>query len=959
MSFDAIQRSFAAGELAPALAGRADVTKYATGLRTCRNFIVQRYGGVTNRAGTEFICKVRNSSKASRVVPFIFNEEQTYVLEFSEQKIRIIQNGALLTTSTLNITNITAANPPVVTSVAHGLSDGQSVLIENVTGMTQPNGQVFIVDSATTDDFEIVNADGSFPQGISWDAYVSGGTAKVVLEVDTPYAEADLFRLQFAQSADVLTITHRDYGPRELRREAATTWTLEEIRWEPNIAAPTGVTASVGGAGTRSYDYQVVAISTNNSEESLPGSVTSSAVNITNIVTESYTTRTLVNYGGRGGSPTYTTRTYYRLKVTATSHGLNTGDMALFEDVLGMTEINGQRYRVDRIDANNFYVRSPSNVNQWSAYTSGGTVTPTNKTLGSCAVPTTAAPNVITWTAVENAFEYHVFRSDSNSGVYGFIGVSRSTSFSDDNVLPDTSDTPRVQRNPFAGERNQPGAVGYFQQRRLYGSTSSAPETVWCSAIGDYNNLATRSPITDKDAFSFGMVGGRVHEVRHIVDIGQLVILTSGGEWIAQGSSEGALTPTDINLRQYGHNGATYIQPVIITNTMLYVQARGSIVRDFRYELQADGYTGRDLTIFSPHLFDGYTIVDWAYQEIPHSVVWAVRNDGALLGLTYVRDHEVWGWHRHDTAGDFESACVVPEGEEDALYLVVSRTVNSATERYIERMHSRVVGEDSVDADAFFVDCGYTYDGRHTGSTLMNVNGTGWTVDDTQTLTASASTFTSADVGKAVRLRKVSSGSVVRLTITAYTDATHVTVRPNKTIPTDLRNQSIVDWAMGVTKITGLWWLEGENVAILADGNVVSDGAEDPLYTVTDGEITLQDHAFIAHVGQPFTADIETLDLDNPDGETLLAKKKIISKVTLLLDDSRGGHAGPDEDHLTEFKQRQSEDWDEPVVLHTGPEEIRIQANWNQNGRIFVRQTDPLPITILAAVPTIQLGGSG
>lgn len=956
MAFDAIQRSMAGGEIAPALAARADVAKYATALRTCRNMIVQRYGGVTNRAGNEFVTETKTSASKSRLIPFIFNDEQTFVLEFGDGYIRFIQNGEVVLGEAWQECDHTDSTPNSVTAVAHGFVTGDTIEIDDLDD-TVIDGE-YVITVVDADHFTL---NGTTGPGSTTLLNVrcrrtanADGSPLPPYEIDSPYAAADVFGIQYAQSADVLTLTHRDYQPRELRRQEALLWSLQLIRFEPNMGAPTGVTATVGAAGSNVYDYQVVAISTNNNEESLPGSVTSSAVNIIDIGVTSYTATTSVSYGGRGGGSSYQTNTYYRLQVEATSHGLQTGDMVLFQGIVGMLELNGQRYRVERIDADNFYVKGPPDVNKWNAYVSGGTVTPTSKTLSAAAVPTTAAPNVISWNPVENAFEYHVFRSDANSGIYGFIGVSRSNTFSDDNVLPDTEDTPRVPRDPFVGEGNYPSVCGYFQQRRLYGSTDIAKETVWCSAVADYNNLSTRSPVRDNDAIVFSMVGNRVHEVRHLIDIGQLVILTSGGEWIAHGSSEGALTPTDINLKQYGHNGSSRIQPLVVTNTMLYVQARGSIVRDFRYQVESDGYAGRDLSIFAPHLFDGRTIVDWAYQEIPHSVVWAIRDDGALLGLTYVRDHEVWGWHRHDTDGLFESCCVVPEGGEDALYTIVKREINGNTVRYIERMHSRSIND--VASDAFFVDSGVSYDGRNTAAVTQTLTGSSWTSDDTLTLTASASVMSASDVGKIIRLTL--GDEIIRCTVTAFTSSYILSVRPNRTVPVSMRSVAISTWARGITTLTGLDHLEGKSVSVLADGNVISDGASEPFYVVSGGEIELPFHAVIAHVGLPITADIETLDIDIPQGETLVTKKKIVSKVTLTLDQSRGGWVGPDADHLTEFKQRELENWDEPVALHTGPEEIRIQSTWNQNGRIFVRQTDPLPITILAAIPTIQVGGS-
>ena len=151
---------------------------------------------------------------------------------------------------------------------------------------------------------------------------------------------------------------------------------------------------------------------------------------------------------------------------------------------------------------------------------------------------------------------------------------------------------------------------------------------------------------------------------------------------------------------------------------MLFVQARGSIVRDFAFDFLVNGYRGSDLTIFSSHLVEGYTIADWAYAQTPNSIVWMARSDGTLLGLTYIKEQQILGWHRHDFAGAVENVCVVPEGNEDVLYLVINRTIDGDTVRYIERMNTRTISPTESFAgtpgivDFLGMDCALIYDGR-------------------------------------------------------------------------------------------------------------------------------------------------------------------------------------------------------------------------------------------------------
>jgi len=167
------------------------------------------------------------------------------------------------------------------------------------------------------------------------------------------------------------------------------------------------------------------------------------------------------------------------------------------------------------------------------------------------------------------------------------------------------------------------------------------------------------------------------------------------------------MTPTSVTVRQQTEHGAGSPPPVVIGNTALYYQDRGPTVRDIAYRFDDDSYTGNELSILSQHLLVGNTISEWAWAQSPFGVIWSVRSDGKMLGLTYQREHQVWGWHRHETDGLYESVASVQEGAEDAVYMIVNRTIDGNTRRYIERFHSRSFTDVR---DAFFVDSGLSLD---------------------------------------------------------------------------------------------------------------------------------------------------------------------------------------------------------------------------------------------------------
>jgi hypothetical protein len=240
--------------------------------------------------------------------------------------------------------------------------------------------------------------------------------------------------------------------------------------------------------------------------------------------------------------------------------------------------------------------------------------------------------------------------------------------------------------------------------------------------------------------------------------------------------------------------------------------------------------------------------------------------------------------------------------------------------------------------------------------------GTLWHYTETLTLTSSESFFTAADVGNAIHLTDAD-GKPLRFTIEGYTSGTVVTGKVHKTVPADLRGTGTAEWAKAVDQVGGLWHLEGENVSVFADGFVVASPNNDryPALAVDGGKVSLGKPYSVIHVGLPITADMETLDIDTAQGESLAGKKKLIPEVELFLEASRGGFIGgrpPEDDdvdplqNLIEIKMRADENYDEPVALKTDTAKVNIAGNWNSNGRVFIRQVDPVPFSALAVIPT-------
>lgn len=941
-----IQRSFSSGEISSSLYARVDLTKYATGLKACRNFIVQKHGGVANRSGTKFIGEVKDSTKTVRLLDFVFNDEQTYILEFGDEYMRVIRDGSYQYDLTLTITGVTNANPAVLTYTGTDPVNGEEVYISGITSAMGQylNGRTFKIANVNggANTFELQYMDGTNVNSTSFGSYsAGGGTAKRVYTVVSPYDYTALKELQYVQSADVITFAHPDYPVYQLSRTGHTSWTFALASFVPSVSRPTGgATASIT-AGGNTYRYRVTAVADETFEESLPGYEATRSISAISTANPAVVT-------------------------TGAAHGYTTGDQVYFASITGtggVTNLNGNTYNVTVLSPTTFSVDGVNGAG--FAYSGSGTVARTYIRVDNAAAATAADPHEITWTAVSGAAEYNVYKEES--GVYGFIGTADGTgatiTFKDIGASIDTEDTPPSERNPFASTGNYPSCVTYYQQRLVFANTNNDPEKVWTSRTGLFTNFSVSSPIQDDDAVTFTIAGRQVNEVRHVLDLGKLIAFTASGEWGINGNDAGTLKPTEVNPKQHSYNGSAVLSPIVIDGTALFLQARNGIIRDLSFDYQVDGYRGNDLTIFAQHLFEGKTIEDWTFQQIPNSTVWCVRDDGVLLGLTYVREHQVLAWHRHDfDNGVIENVKSIPEGNEDVLYCVVKRTVNNRSVRYVERFNTRVIYDDAVE-DATFMDSYLTYDGRHTGSTTMTLSGgTNWDEDESLTLTASASTFSSSYVGNEIHLQL--GDETIRFEITGYTSGTVITGKPNRTVPVSMRSVALSVWSYAVDEVTGLWHLEGKPVSIFADSYVVGspNNPSYDTYTVSNGAVTLPRHYSVIHVGLAYISDLETLNIDSAQGETIADKKPIVQTVNVFVEKTRGLWAGveePTEDMnkvgvgsgLREFKVRSSEGYEDPVALKTGIMDVPVQGNYNTNGRVFIRQVDPLPATVLAIVP--------
>ena len=868
-----IQRNFSSGEISEVLHSRADTDLYRAGLKTCRNFVVGKQGILKSRSGTKHIVNTKTSGKKVKLIPFIFNTDQTYVLEFGHLYMRVLRNG-------------------------------EQVL----------------------DDDD--------------DPY----------EIETSYRTQDLDDLRYVQSGDTITLTHKSYIPHRLVRTGHASWTLSKYDFVPSIERPYSIIKTNSSTGSDTVKYQVTAIDSETYEESLPG----------------------VHYNGWSSSgiewPTSNTDVVYiyidSLETVAQGTFKENDRIIVRVSISGVTKnfggvvtsVTPSSGNITRIDIKrNEFLLPKKNVISYGY----SVIYQSFLKIEDISNPSVSSPVSISWDAVDGALEYNVYREEN--GVFGFVGITRETKFKDIGVDIVATDSAPIERVPFGSENNFPHAGSYYQQRLIFANTDNNIELIEMSRVGKYENFTRSVPLKNDDNISLTLAGNQVNEVRHLVGMRNLLVLTGGGIWSLEGGANGGITPFDINAILHSSHGSSDTVPVIVGNRVIYEQQTGGIIRDISFDEAVNGYVGNDLSIYASHLIDDFSIVEIAYQESPDSIIWAVRSDGVLLGITYIPEQQILAWHRHELNGSVESITVVPEGKKRVLYLSVNRGGTRSIERLTER--------DVADSRNFVgMDSSVTYNGHNTRLLKIEIitSGAGTGVGAQVRVTGQAEgllyaySFSSDDVGKHIHLFS-GDDRIVRLKITSVSSGV-ATTRALDDVGSLLTFDSLGDhytrnWSLAIHEMSGLDHLDDKKVSISGDGFTIANPNNPKLeeVTVSDGEVSLGGHYDIVHVGLPITCDVETLDIEPGNSSTLINRKKNITQITVKVDKTVDfwvrTDGGPKSDSLEGFTQSKLRDrhnaFDSKMPVHSKNVSVIPKSQWSEGGRVMIRNSNPTPMTIL------------
>jgi hypothetical protein len=915
-----VQPSFTGGELAPGLHGRVDLAVYSTSLERCKNFIAQAYGGIKNRPGTRFAGAAYAAQTVARLVPFIYNAEQSYVLELGavaggDQYIRVFSRGR-----------------PVVyqDNVPSGYSAGDQVEILNL-----------------------------------------------------PWLPGDIAALKFSQSADVLTVTHPSYAPMQIKRYAHDQWGVTPFEFENGpfgpvntdkslfvtASAPTGVVTLTASANIFEPKHRGLFFKLEQKDFGVPWEP-NVATNLDDIRRSDGKYYRAVNSGTTG-----TVRPTHLADRWKDGSKTDAVEWEFLHPGFGVVQLGDIAAASNTCEAT-VISRIPDAISNGVL---GGSVIVNVSDIGPSGdeviltVDSTASLPTATFTCTVNLNYYN-----TSDGLVTYNATAEATVLSPTEILlhvlwtgffnfaefssgtvhyrttNSSTDTYKWAFGAWGEAPGYPSCSTYFQQRHVFGGSPDFPQTVWMSRTNAYTDFSESTPILDDDALQFTLASSQIDRVRSLLSLDKLTIFTQGGNWVTGSGQDDVITPGNISAKLQNYYGSSNLTPLAIGNTALYY-GKGGTIRDMSYEFASDTYTGNDLTVRAAHLFENKQIVDWSFQQSPFPIVWAVRDDGYLLGMSYLREQSVSGWHQHEFSGTVESVCVLNECNQDHVYLLMKRTINGSTYRSVEYMSNRI--DDLY--EQFFVDAGITYDGRNvSGGNITVTGGTLWTAAAAEDLTITytpggtiSTLFTGgSDVGDHIVL-EAADGTRHRINITAYTSGTVVTGRiVSGTLPADLRAAATSSWALARDNFSGLAHLEGKTVA------VYSDGAYLGTRTVSSGAVSLTGvPGYVVHIGLPITAIAKTLRVTLPgQSGPALEQKKLVTQVHFLLENSRSFFVGPDETNVYRCSIGSST-YEASGGVQSGTAVVSTQAGWNRDGQVVVKHTDPTALSILAITPDMLI----
>lgn len=732
-----LQPAFTGGEISAEVANRVDLDKYQFAVLQAYNCLIKPHGPIYRRPGMKYMARTKYSDKACILVPFNGADNTDYLLEIGEKYIRVHKNGLYI-----NIEVMT----PYTADMLQDLRFVQSADTMFIASGKYPVKQ--LARYSDTDwrfaDFEITDMyfdESTTLENYSGISYTVPGTYQFQPTVTGEY-QIDIAGAGGGGGGGVRYLKPREHGHTYYCVGGGTGGSGERIINTVTLTKGTSYTIIVGsggagGGGTGSYGTASNGGNGGNSTAcglTGRGGTGGSGGSRVSIDGSYENTRGVqgTTYGAGGGGIGGVAGTKYKdnagkagadgwAKILYTGNkeltpSGTTGDITLTsnknifagskagayiklkQEIASKTvsTSNGTTERV-RVGENwkvishgtwsgSFTIEKSDDGESWKEYrkyTSGNDYNPSES--GSVTEPVflRAVCTITSGTCTV----------DLTAMAYNAEGVVKLTEITSDSTakahvekeLGSTDMTTNFLWGAWSEEFGYPQTLCFFQDRLCFGGTKKQPYMVWMSRTGDYGNFSVEKAsgtVTDDSAVALAFVSRKQFKILHLIASTDLIVLTAGNEWTVSGSD--TVTPSKAVPKMQTTRGCSTVEPLMIGGRIVFVQGRGSTVRDMAYSYETDSYGGNDLTLLAKHIIENVQIVDSAYKQEPDSTIYFVRSDGSMACLSYIMEQKVYAWSTIETQGKIEAVAAVQEGDEDIIYLVVQREINGVTVRNIE-----------------------------------------------------------------------------------------------------------------------------------------------------------------------------------------------------------------------------------------------------------------------------------
>lgn len=736
-----LQPAFTGGEISAEVANRVDLDKYQLAVLQAYNCLIKPHGPIYRRPGMKYMARTKYNDKACILVPFNGADNTDYLLEIGEKYIRVHKNGLyinieVMTPYTADMLQdlrfvqsadtmfIASGKYPVKQLARYSDTDwrfadfeitdmyfDESTTLENYSGIsyTVPGSYNFQPTVTGEYQIDIAGAGGGGGGAVTWRRHGEHQVYNCAAKGGDGGSGERIIKTLTLTKGTSYTITVGSGGGGGAYAHSAgnyedTTATSGTKGADSTACGLTGRGGGAGGAASRMYgkDGYYSNVGTQGVIYGAGGGAAGGAGGIKGSpngkagangwVKILYTGNKELTPSGTQGDITLTSNknifasskpgAYIKLKQEIASKTVSASN--------GTTERVrvGENWKVISHGTweGSFTIEKSDDGESWKEYrkyTSKSDYNPSES--GSVTEPVflRAVCTITSGTCTV----------DLTAMAYNAEGVVKLTEITSDSTakahvekeLGSTDMTTNFLWGAWSEEFGYPQTLCFFQDRLCFGGTKKQPYMVWMSRTGDYGNFSVEKAsgtVTDDSAVALAFVSRKQFKILHLIASTDLIVLTAGNEWTVSGSD--TVTPSKAVPKMQTTRGCSTVEPLMIGGRIVFVQGRGSTVRDMAYSYETDSYGGNDLTLLAKHIIENVQIVDSAYKQEPDSTIYFVRSDGTMACLSYIMEQKVYAWSTIETQGKIEAVAAVQEGDEDIIYLVVKREINGVTVRNIE-----------------------------------------------------------------------------------------------------------------------------------------------------------------------------------------------------------------------------------------------------------------------------------